>query len=70
MCIRDRENTRSFLADRGVRIRGENTEWLNAVFRRKRSGLAADGKLSLLGNAVGTNFFVQRGANFRLLRLP
>ena len=64
------QHARGLLADRGIRIRGKNTEWFDAVFRRERSRLAADGQLSFRGRAARTNFFAQRGANFRLLRLP
>ena len=64
------QNARGLFADGGIRIRGKDAERLDAVFRRERGRLAADGKLSFRGRAARTNFFAQRGANFRLPRLP
>ena len=60
------QHARSLLADGGIRIGGKNAERFDALFRRERRRLVADGKLSLRGRASGTNFFAQRGANFRL----
>ena len=64
------ENARSLLADCGIGIRGKNTQRLNAIFGRKRSRIAANGKLSFQGRATGTNFLQQCGANFPLPWLP
>jgi hypothetical protein len=63
------QNPRSLFADRGIRIRSKNAQGLDSVFRHERSRLSANGQLSLLGRAARTNFFAQRCANFRLLRL-
>ena len=41
------QNARGFFADGGIRIGGKNAERFDAVFRRERRRLAADGKLSL-----------------------
>jgi hypothetical protein len=64
------ENARSLLTDGRIGIRGKNTKRLNAIFRRERSRLVANGKFSFRGRPAGTNFLQQYRANFRLLRPP
>jgi hypothetical protein len=64
------QNARGLFTNRDIGIRGKNAQRLDAVVRLERGRLAADGQLSFRGRAPGTNFFLQRAANFRLPGLP
>jgi hypothetical protein len=49
------QNAGGLLAHGGIRIRGKNAEWFDAVFRREGRRLCADGKFSFRGRVAGTN---------------